>query len=385
MAERKKIFFENLDGFRFLAFLSVFLAHSFHTDDFAILHSNTYGLVTNRLLGNATYGINLFFVLSGFLITYLLIDEKLKSGKIHIIKFWIRRIFRIWPLFYFAVAFGFFIFPIIKTYFGEVPEESANIIYYLTFTNNFDFINSGLPDASILGVLWSVAIEEQFYLAWPLILFLFPVKYYWIPFSVIISGAIVFRAMNDNGLIHEYHTLSCIGDMATGAFGAWLIRKQRVLDFFKNVKIEWILILYGLFIIVFFYKKEIFYWNSFMRVIERPVVAVLIIGILLEQCYSKNSFYKMGKIKLISKLGIITYGLYILHFLGILITLVIMRRLGYDTNLWLVIFLSTALSLAISIGLAKLSYRYLEAPFFKLKEKFGYVKFERKVSAKDTS
>jgi peptidoglycan/LPS O-acetylase OafA/YrhL len=166
----KKVYFENLDGLRFLCFLSVFFFHSFHTDYASIQSSNLYHFIRRDLFGNGNLGVNFFFVLSGFLITYLLIEEKRLNGQIDIKKFWIRRILRIWPLFYFCVVFGFYIFPFLKTAFGQHPNETASIGYYLTFTNNFDFIKKGLPDASILGVLWSVAIEEQFYFVWPIVL-----------------------------------------------------------------------------------------------------------------------------------------------------------------------------------------------------------------------
>ncbi len=370
----KKIFFENLDGLRFLSFLSVFLFHSFYTESELIKSDSIYLFLTTRLFNNGNLGVNFFFVLSGFLITYLLIEEKLKTGKIDVINFWIRRILRIWPLFYFSVIFGFFIFPLLKSFFGQIPNETANIGYYLTFLNNFDFIKQGLPDASILGVLWSVAIEEQFYLLWPLILFIFPVKQYWIPFSIIIISSITFRGVTNSDLLNEHHTLSCIGDMAIGAFGAWLIKKDNIREKFKNLKVYYIWIIYLLFAIVFLYRKELFFNTYFLRVIERPIIAVIIISIILEQNFSLNSFYKMKSFKTISKLGIITYGLYCLHFIGILITLTLMNKLGINNKLWHIVILETILSLAITILIAKLSYKYLETPFLKLKNKFAYIK-----------
>jgi len=98
---------------------------------------------------------------------------------------------------------------------GQTSNETANIWYYLTFTNNFDLLKNGLPDASILGVLWSIAIEEQFYLIWPIILYLLPIKRYWIAFSVIIIGSLIFRGYYNSNYINELHTLSCISDIVT--------------------------------------------------------------------------------------------------------------------------------------------------------------------------
>ena len=104
---KKKIYFENLDGLRFFCFFSVFLYHSFHTENEIIKSSPIYKFVTEEIFKNGNLGVNFFFVLSGFLITYLLIAEKKLNGQIDLKKFWIRRILRIWPLFYFCVGFGF--------------------------------------------------------------------------------------------------------------------------------------------------------------------------------------------------------------------------------------------------------------------------------------
>ena len=131
----KKIHFENLDGLRFLCFLSVFFFHSFHTDFDSIKSTSIFQLIKRDIFGNGNLGVNFFFVLSGFLITYLLIEEKKLNGQINIKKFWIRRMLRIWPLFYLCVIIGFFIFPVLKSSFGQQPKETAFIGYYLTFLN----------------------------------------------------------------------------------------------------------------------------------------------------------------------------------------------------------------------------------------------------------
>lgn len=253
-----RVFFENLDGLRFFCFMAVFFYHSFHTEFIEIKNTEYYYFIKKGVFGNGNLGVNFFFVLSGFLITYLLIREKSLKGKINVPFFWIRRILRIWPLYFISVIFGFWIFPILKTYFGQTPNETANIYYYLSFLSNFDMIKKGLPDASTLGVLWSVAIEEQFYLIWPLLLSFFPVKKYWIVFLSIITASIAFRTINltnpNQGMLFENHTLSCIGDMAMGAMGAWLITNTNfLLKKIKNLNKGEILLIYLLFFTIFLF------------------------------------------------------------------------------------------------------------------------------------
>lgn len=370
---KKKIYFENLDAIRFLCFLSVFFFHSFHTEDKEILGSPIYQFIQNNIFQNGNLGVNFFFVLSGFLITYLLIEEKRLNKQIHIRRFWIRRALRIWPLFYFCVFFGFFIFPYIKTLFGEVPNESANLIYYLTFLNNFDFINNGLPDASILGVLWSIAIEEQFYFFWPLLIFLIPIKKYWIAFLIILSISLITRYFNNNYYFFEYHTLSCISDMVIGALGAWLILtnnkfKNKVIDFNSSI----IITIYVVFGFIYFFRDNILSSNDFIRVIERPVIAIVILLIILEQSFSNNSFFKFSRLKRISELGKITYGLYSLHFIGILITIKAFKLFSIDLGLLQVLIIEPIVALFLTIIISKISYNILETPFLKLKDKFSY-------------
>jgi peptidoglycan/LPS O-acetylase OafA/YrhL len=379
MANTKKIpaenYFENLDGLRFFCFLSVFFFHSFHTNDAAIKGSPVYHFFKVTLFGNGFLGVNFFFVLSGFLITYLLIKEKKANNNIQIVRFWIRRILRIWPLYFACVLYGFVIFPYTKMLAGGVPNETANIWYYLGFVSNFDYIHKGLPDATGLGVLWSVSIEEQFYLVWPIVLSFFAVKKFWIPLLLILTGSLVFRAINDVPIFHEMHTLSCIGDMALGGMGAWLILEST----YCKIKIEalprWFIItIYVAFAAVFIFRDEFLLSNYWLRIFERLLISSIMLLIILEQCFAKNSFYKMGRFKMPSRLGLITYGLYCIHFIVISITVGITKKLGINTQVWQVVFLEPAISLLITIPVCLLSYRYFETPFLKLKEKFSFKK-----------
>jgi peptidoglycan/LPS O-acetylase OafA/YrhL len=370
---KKHIYFENLDGLRFLCFLSVFFYHSFFTEILSLKRSDELRFIKRTLFENGNLGVNFFFVISGFLITYLLIEEKRLNGQINVIKFWLRRVFRIWPLFFLCVIIGFIGFPFLKMLLGQTSNESANIWHYLTFTNNFDILKNGLPDASILGVLWSVAIEEQFYLVWPIILYLLPIKRYWIAFSIIIIGSLIFRSFNNSYMNLEFHTISCISDMAIGAFGAWLLLvSEKFKNTILNLKRHSIFSIYTLFILIYFYKDEVLIRNELMQVFERVLIALVILFIILEQNFSQNSFFKISRIKLFTRLGRISYGLYCLHFIGILIAINFTKTLNINTELWQVILLETTLALTFTIIISFFCYRYFETPFLKMKEKYTF-------------
>ena len=377
-------YFKNLDGLRFFCFLSVFFFHSFQTDLLSIKSSPVYFFLKTTVFGNGFLGVNFFFVLSGFLITYLLISEKKITETIQIGKFWIRRILRIWPLYFACVFYGFVIFPYTKMLAGGVPVESANIWYYLTFINNFDYIHKGLPDSPGLGVLWSVAIEEQFYLAWPVILFFFSVKKFWIPLTLILLTSLLFRALNDVPILHEMHTLSCIGDMALGGLGAWLILHSR--SFKKTVETMprvVIYIIYFAFVSVYLFRDELLLQTYPVRIFERILISAIMLFIILEQCFAINSFYKMTNFKIPSRLGLVTYGLYCLHFIVISAVAGITKLTGLNTKVWQVILLEPAISLTVTVVISLISYRYFESPFLRLKEKFAFTA-TRKQAASET-
>lgn len=373
MLNQKKIFFPNLDGLRFFCFLLVFLHHSFHTNLDSIKNSSTYVFIKYDLFINGNIGVNFFFVLSGFLITYLLIEEKNIQGKIDIPKFWLRRILKIWPLYFLCVALGFLIIPVIKNYFGEVSNETANPIYYLTFISNFDFINSGMPDSALLGILWSIAIEEQFYFIWPILLTVIPSKHYTKLFLVVLIASWIFQAYAKTPLAFEYHTLSCMGDLTIGGLGAYLCRVNNIKAWLENLKRSYIYIIYIVFFTLFIFREHLFLANYYTKIFERSFLACIILIIILEQNFSKNSFFKFSQFKLISKLGEISYGLYCLHFIGILITLKLFNFINIQESVWTVLLFQTIISLLITIILSKLCFNFWESPFLKLKAKFSFI------------
>lgn len=373
MLKQKNIFFPNLDGLRFFCFLSVFLFHGFYSSNPEITNSAAHLFIKTKLFVNGNLGVNFFFVLSGFLITYLLIEERSLQGKIDIPKFWLRRVLRIWPLYFFCVFFGFVIFPILKSYFGQTPNETAHPIYYLTFLNNFDFIKTGPPDASVLGVLWSIAIEEQFYFVWPLLLMVVPEKHYPKLFLLILVISWTFRAVNHNYILNEYHTLSCMGDLTIGALGAYFCRIERWKLKIENWSKGFILLIYFSFFIVFFFRRQIFFQHPIIEIFERSFIAIIILFIILEQNFAKYSFFKLSRLTVISKLGTISYGLYCLHFIGILITINLSRKLHLNTSLWSIVLIETPMALLLTILISKFSYAYVERPFLRLKEKFAYI------------
>ena len=173
----------------------------------------------------------MFFVLSGFLITYLLLSEQELTNKISLKSFYIRRVLRIWPLYFLIVFIGFVLYPGIKSLMGMQNLSGANILYYLSFLSNFDFIHmvkNGLnTDAMMQNITWSVSIEEQFYLFWPLLFVVAPKRYWLLNILLIIFGSLFFRiAHAQDKIVLYFHTISVLTDLGIGGLFAYLIKEK---------------------------------------------------------------------------------------------------------------------------------------------------------------
>jgi peptidoglycan/LPS O-acetylase OafA/YrhL len=378
---KAKIFFPNLDGLRFISFFVVFIYHA-HLSIFSYLKDSqprVYAVI-EFICRHGNLGVNFFFVLSGFLITYLLIKEKEFTGRIHVPNFYVRRILRIWPLYYLCVFVGFIGFGILKKMSGEVVMENANPWYYLFFGANFDIMHTWplKPDALLLSVLWSVAVEEQFYLTWPIILGLVPLKKFKYVFPAIMVLSLVFRSLHTGDNDHDFairyfHTLSVIGDMALGGLFAYLVSyENKFKKFITEMPRALIVLLYAVTLGITLFKDSIFVTGAPV-IFERLVIAFLFGMIILEQNYAKHSIFKMSRAKTVSKLGIYTYGLYCLHFLGLYFAIKFMNMMRLDGSLTWVSFSMIIVALIISIVISLLSYNLYEKWFLRLKDKFAFI------------
>jgi peptidoglycan/LPS O-acetylase OafA/YrhL len=153
-----------LDVLRFFAFLAVFLFHFNHPIDFYVKHGipRAIAVPVTSVIEAGVFGVDLFFVLSAYLITELLFREKDLTGRLDVKGFYMRRILRIWPLYFFYI--GLALIPAFNP--GHV-FTFGYAVAFLLLAGNWSVIAWGWPIHSIIGPLWTVSIEEQFYLLWP--------------------------------------------------------------------------------------------------------------------------------------------------------------------------------------------------------------------------
>jgi peptidoglycan/LPS O-acetylase OafA/YrhL len=363
----QKVYFPNLDGLRFFAFFYVFMYHCYFQVPVQGEDNNFY-LAFHKLWENGDLGVNFFFTLSGFLITYLLLVEEKKKKRFSIRGFYWRRTLRIWPLYFTTLIFGYFIFQLLLLLVNADIDETANIWYYVFFLGNFNSILNGAPVSSTLSVLWSLAIEEQFYLFWPILLLIFK-KYRLHLFVILIMISLAFRAMHyhDHNLIF-YHTFSVMSDLVVGSWLGWwsFNRKFKQGGSYAIPKMNNALI-YLLGFVLMFFRKELFV-DPVMVILERLLFSLFFAFIIFDQTFSRTSIFKISNFEKISFWGKFTYGLYCLHIPAMVFTEGFAMIGEVHESVWWVFFGKTLSTFLLSLIFCRISYRYLESPFLRFKE-----------------
>ncbi|MDJ1498976.1 acyltransferase [Cytophagaceae bacterium DM2B3-1] len=158
----KKTYFPGLTGLRFIAAFIVVISHLEEMKKL-FCYDSWRDVPGIRYMGATS--VNFFFVLSGFLITHLLLEEKAKTGTISLLDFYSKRMTRIWPLYYFLVLLGLFILPHIAWL--DIPDFKAdlstpNVFFFLTIFPNAVFALYGF--VPYLVQTWSIGVEEQYFL-----------------------------------------------------------------------------------------------------------------------------------------------------------------------------------------------------------------------------
>jgi peptidoglycan/LPS O-acetylase OafA/YrhL len=365
----KRVFFPNLDGLRFVAFLLVFLGHAWGQQ------------VTRagRFLGaiitcGGGLGVSLFFVLSGFLITYLLLVEHEAFGAIDVGAFYVRRCLRIWPLYFLVLVLALVVYPAVKVWFGFPGTiEVGNPLLYWTFLSNFDVIKLGRGHgAGVTNIMWSIAVEEQFYLLWPLLLIGVGRRRLPLLSVVLVAASSAYRLTHLQDLMQlHFHSLSVMSDLVIGGFAAYLCRTHTgFIERLRGLRRDIIAAAYLVGLGCLFWSMDT--RQVWLFGLGRVFLALFFAFVILEQNYASSSPFKMSRFPAATFLGRYTYGLYLLHVWCLMAIQNVLRLRGSDSARWPVAY--GLISLGLSIGVAIASYHWYERPFLKLKERFSRVR-----------
>ncbi len=376
-----RVYFKNLNGVRFLAALVVII-HHIEMGKFWFGQPNIY---RNSFVGGifGQLGIILFFVLSGFLITYLLLEEHRRSGTISIKSFYMRRVLRIWPVYYLIVLFSFFVFP--QFDFFYIPSFTEHIndgfwtkaALYLSFLPNLGY--TLYEHIAYATQTWSVGVEEQFYLIWPVLMLwainkkkILPVLLGVIGFYLVVKTGTVLlhdadrtiKANEKLWLFTDHFSIDC---MAIGGIGAYLLyfKKEKILNILFNKYLQ--VALYILLAIITV-KGLVLPWYN------KELLALIFAILILNLAGNKNSIVNL-EFKVLNYLGKISYGLYMYHNLVLIVVLKLLMMYNLadmGTVSGNVIYYT--LSLGVTVILSAVSYEYFEKWFLGIKDRFAKVK-----------
>lgn len=314
-------------------------------------------------------GVDIFFVLSGFLITCVLLSEWQRTDTISLKSFYIRRICRLVPAYWLFVGVlfiaGRYVLTPLET---DVTYGYGNFVSALTYITNW---NSAFGSTSgHLNHTWSLAIEEQFYLLWPpcLILLLRRRRSMWQTVSVLAVAIIAVAAFRvwraDHGAVLSelyYATESRIDSLLSGCLAAFLFMsptiRSRLIGSRHFTYLAWLALATGVFLVCWVREWEIETYRSYLLVFELSAATCILWCATHERSWS-GRILSLWPIRFIGK---ISYGLYLWHWFS--------YRLGMD------LFTDTSLQLATGVAMtfaiAASSYYFLELRFLKLKERLS--------------
>jgi peptidoglycan/LPS O-acetylase OafA/YrhL len=381
--ERQKsntIYFPGLNSLRFIAAAVVMICHTSTVKDYHFGISPTF---SNNYANQLSHlAVVFFFVLSGFLITYLLLDEKKENSKINTWNFYRKRMLRIWPLYFLIIIAGLFILPNIQlfsipsvNYSGSLVNELPafqTILYLAVLPNIAEAVYASVPFVSFT---WSIGVEEQFYIFWPFVVqkskHILAVLIIILVVMVLLSSgflSLAFLFLNNqlhlfpasqvaafNKSLTHFITYFKIGSMAIGGIGAWLLyyHKSKV-ELYLGHKLLNVVVLGSLFCLLVFnisYSAE-FYSLFFVWIILSTAT---------------GNFFVNLEVKWLSYLRKISYGIYMYHMFVILFAINLLGKTGFQSGRVVYNTLLHTGVIAGTILVAMLSYTFFEKKILSLK------------------
>jgi peptidoglycan/LPS O-acetylase OafA/YrhL len=368
-SQRTGFYRPELDVLRFFAFLAVFLHHALPRGTSLYVGSGIPEPLAHLLLtakGAGAYGLDLFFTLSSYLITDLLMREWVDNGRVSIRNFYIRRALRIWPLYFVFLAATVFIVPYI------IPQDKFGTIYMVSFalfSGNWACVVMGIP-VSVASPLWSISVEEQFYIVWPLLLVVFgfnrvrQVAFVLIGIAFLTRFALAVYGATDAAV--WCHTLARLDTIALGAILAFTLR-GRPPQIGTTIRLVLFVIAMLLWLVIARYLAQ----DGWESLVTYPLSAIASLTLLVATLRKDARVLSYAPFSWLVYLGKISYGLYVFHLLSLaifykLISIPIVDiPLNFERRF--------VLSFVLTVILAVLSYRFLERPFLKLKRRFSPV------------
>jgi peptidoglycan/LPS O-acetylase OafA/YrhL len=337
-----------LDGLRALSVMAV------------VWHHSHPGLPAWPITYNGFLGVDVFFALSGFLITTLLLAERAASGRIALGQFYMRRSLRIFPLYYALLA-------LLAIYFLVTPGSSQSTAFFKALPMHAAYLSNWVPVDGLMAISWSLASEEQFYLLWPPLLVLCGRHALW--------PLLAFLALNlAVGFGHGHGALLALGlryealpilqatftPILLGVLLAYALRMQALRSALSGAPAWALPVAMLMLLMVANIAGDVRGW-------QRLAFALCSIAVLALVVQQPRSLVVRGlQWRPLAYIGTVSYGVYLLHKIALHAVHMVAGRVGGGLEPLLVF----ALGLALSIALAGLSYRFFEQPILRWKSRW---------------
>jgi peptidoglycan/LPS O-acetylase OafA/YrhL len=379
----ERFYLPELDVLRFFAFFGVFV---FHLPPTSVWFFWNYGAL--GYLGiSGVFGVDLFFTLSGYLLTRLLLREREQTGDINVKAFYARRALRIWPLYYFVVLFVFLLSllpasitsapPFVVDPFASMQLHTYFFMAIFLFNFSFAYRNptNGLP---LMFNLWTISLEEQFYLFWPWVMRYVPRRRIVVIPIVMIVVAVIARAISLPLKVDTFvwnNTFTRLDPIAVGILIALMPR----LNPRPALRVVLVILGFASWFFATYYCGLSLQVSTLKISVGYPAVAIGSGAFLLAMLGTKSFNPSSALARCLIYLGKISYGLYVYNPIARTLALVFLLRVvnrmvmaaGWAPwTAWLVYVL---LAFGLNLALAAASYRWLEAPFLRLKERFARI------------
>ena len=358
MSGSTAIHLKGLNGIRAIAAFAAVFSH------IRLLGEKFLSLPTSTGLELAEFGVTIFFALSGYLITYLLLIEKDSFDTINIKQFYVRRILRIWPLYYLYVLLALAYLLIYQK-----EQLSWSFLWYIILCANIPYVALQAP--VVIIHFWSLGVEEQYYLFWPWVIKV--KKHLFILITFIIMAMLglkflfwlYFLKTKNTFLLSLIH-ITRFHCMAFGAIGAMLYYQQRRL--FRKVVFSWVAqaMSWGIMILVLFNRFHI------AGVIDHEIIAIVTVFLIVNVSANEKSFVKLES-KILNYLGKISYGIYVYHPLIILLLAQLLGSVVSKAGLIYRYAIWYSLIPVCTVLVASVSYFFYEMKFLDLKAKYTKV------------
>lgn len=366
----------SLDGLRGYGFLLVFCAHYFYPTELA--HPQTLRLkFLTSLYSLAVFAVPTFFVLSGYLIGGILYDTRQRPGYFKV--FYSRRVLRVFPVFYLTLLaiLGFLLAK------GIVPN--------FRFWSHFLYIQNLLPSTvghQTLPVttvhFWSLAVEEQFYLIWPVIVWWFPQKNRLLKVTLaLIAGCFAFRLMapmlaSTPGAISGATPMHADAILLGVALA--LVRQDSLFERIKYCA-KWIVLCGGVSVVCLANWKGTGWIATFRGLqIGLPIVHITAAALIVAVVEEGSLLSRICRVRWACWLGNLSYSLYVFHFVyaHFFLSVLPAKLCEYMRNSFAVLT-SGLLAFALTLTLSVLSMLLVEGPIIRLKRHVRYRESGREV------